>query len=90
LLGFLVTCLAVLLFKEYRTRIFSAIIGLIQGEILYAIVLKKFSIDFSIGSFIFLDGLALTCFFITIWSGFEYLQMIFQHKNFQQKKEKQL
>ncbi|MCB7071704.1 hypothetical protein LIZ76_17510 [Caldibacillus sp. 210928-DFI.2.22] len=90
LLGFLGACLAVLLFKEYKARIFSTIIGLIQGDILYAIILKKFSIDFPIGSFAFLDGLTLTCVFITIWSGFEYLQTTFEHKNFQQKKEKQL
>lgn len=90
LLSFLGACLAVLLFKEYKARIFSTIIGLIQGDILYAIILKKFSIDFPIGSFAFLDGLALTCVFITIWSGFEYLQTTFEHKNFQQKKEKQL
>ncbi|WP_346206369.1 hypothetical protein NSS89_11165 [Caldifermentibacillus hisashii] len=90
LLSFFGACLAVLLFKEYKARIFSTIIGLIQGDILYAIILKKFSIDFPIGSFAFLDGLALTCVFITIWSGFEYLQTTFEHKNFQQKKEKQL
>ncbi|CEE01886.1 putative membrane protein [Caldibacillus thermoamylovorans] len=90
LLSFLGACLAVLLFKEYKARVFSAIIGLIQGDILYAIILKNFSIDFPIGSFAFLDGLALTCVFITIWSGFEYLQTTFEHKNFQQKKEKQL
>ncbi|MED4853598.1 hypothetical protein P9386_17480 [Caldifermentibacillus hisashii] len=90
LLSFLGACLAVLLFKEYKARIFSAIIGLIQGDILYAIILKNFSIDFPIGSFTFLDGLALTCVSITIWSGFEYLQTTFEHKNFQQKKEKQL
>ncbi|WP_368985231.1 hypothetical protein NST54_11125 [Caldifermentibacillus hisashii] len=90
LLSFLGACLAVLLFKEYKARIFSTIIGLIQGDILYAIILKKFSIDFPIGSFAFLDGLTLTCVFITIWSGFEYLQTTFEHKNFQQKKEKQL
>ncbi|KIO65585.1 hypothetical protein B4065_0510 [Caldibacillus thermoamylovorans] len=90
LLSFLGACLAVLLFKEYKARIFSTIIGLIQGDILYAIILKKFSIDFPIGSFAFLDGLTLTCAFITIWSGFEYLQTTFEHKNFQQKKEKQL
>ncbi|MDL0419019.1 hypothetical protein QPM05_02670 [Caldibacillus thermoamylovorans] len=90
LLSFLGACLAVLLFKEYKARIFSTIIGLIQGDILYTIILKKFSIDFPIGSFAFLDGLTLTCVFITIWSGFEYLQTTFEHKNFQQKKEKQL
>lgn len=90
LLSFFGACLAVLLFKEYKARIFSTIIGLIQGDILYAIILKKFSIDFPIGSFAFLDGLTLTCVFITIWSGFEYLQTTFEHKNFQQKKEKQL
>ncbi|MEK6454582.1 YphA family membrane protein [Caldifermentibacillus hisashii] len=90
LLSFLGTCLAVLLFKEYKARIFSSIIGLIQGDILYAIILKKFPIDFPIGGFALLDGLALTCVFITTWSGFEYLQATFEHKNFQQKKEKQL
>jgi len=90
LLSFLVTCLTVLLFKEYKVRIFSTIIGLIQGDFLYAVILKKFSINFLIGRFAFLDGLALTCVFITIWSGFEYLQTTFEHKEFQQKKEKQL
>lgn len=90
LLSILVTFLSIFLFNNYRSRIASAIIGLIQGEFLYALILKKFSIHYLVASLSFMDILALTCMFISIWSIFENLQSVFEYKKFHEKKEKQL
>lgn len=90
LFGLFITLLSILLFTNFKTRLFAVIIGLIQGEILYGITLNHLSIHYQIGSLQFMDYLAFTCLLIAIWSGIEYLHILFQHKTYQQEKEKQL
>lgn len=90
LLGLFITLLTILLFTEFKTRLFAVIIGLIQGEILYGLTLMNLSIHYQVGSLRLMDYLACTCLLISIWSGIEYSHNLFEQKNYQQEKEKQL
>ena len=48
------------------------LIGMIQGEIFYALIIRKFSFLYPTATLAFLDVLALTLVLTLTWSGLEY------------------
>ncbi|WAA10547.1 hypothetical protein [Fervidibacillus albus] len=88
--GGLFALLSILLFSRLADRIFSTVIGFVQGECIYASLLQKWSITYEIGSLTFFDSLALTILFTTIWSGLEHLQRTFHQQQHMKGREKSL
>ena len=82
--------LGIILFDTYKERLSAAIIAIIQADFINSIVMKKLDFEFIIGSLSMLDSLAVTSLCISTWSGIEYLQYIFQEKNYPREKEKLL
>lgn len=78
--GGLFMVMASLLFKEYKYRILSTVIGLLQADIIYGYFLNQLNITYKIGSFEYMDQIAVVCLFISIWYGLEHIQYIFQRK----------
>lgn len=89
-MSFLVMILVIVLFDQYKERLRAVIISLFLTDIINAIVLKKFDIQYQIGSLYMLDTLAISVFFVSTWGLLEFLQTSFQQKNYQQEKEKQI
>lgn len=68
--------LTIMLVKEFRFRLVALLIGAIQGDILYAIIVSNVNIPYDIGSFKFLDVVSISGGFIFIWSS---LELLFNH-----------
>jgi hypothetical protein len=66
----------IMLVKEFRFRLVALLIGAIQGDILYAIIVSNVNIPYDIGSFKFLDVVSISGGFIFIWSS---LELLFNH-----------
>ncbi|MFT4413112.1 hypothetical protein ACLM5H_04545 [Fredinandcohnia humi] len=62
-----------MLVKDFRSRIIALLIGAIQGDFLYGIVVTNINFSYDIGSFVFLDVIAISFCFIFIWSSIEVL-----------------
>ncbi len=63
--------LAVLLQKTLKCRLLIIICGTMQGELLYAYILSKFELPYSIGALAYLDVCSLTVILLVIWSFLE-------------------
>ncbi|WP_409270485.1 hypothetical protein V1499_13850 [Neobacillus sp. SCS-31] len=71
---FLASVLALLvpiLYRQLKWRLLVAVIGMVQGEILYALVLQKNTLPFEAGGFAFLDTLSLVAAVTVSWSAIE-------------------
>ncbi|WP_316569779.1 hypothetical protein [Neobacillus sp. YIM B06451] len=71
---FLASVLALLvpiLYGPLKWRLLVAVIGMVQGEILYALVLQKNSLPFEAGGFAFLDTMSLVAAVTVSWSVIE-------------------
>lgn len=64
-------------------RAATLLTGAVQGEILFAVIMKSYTFDYPIGSFSFLDIAALSIGVLLIWSGIEkavaFIEKHFQH-----------
>lgn len=72
MLGIVIGYFAILLQKNLQGRLLIIIIGTIQGEMLYACILRRFYFPYLIGSFSFLDALSLMLLITISWSFIEY------------------
>ncbi|MFS0863541.1 hypothetical protein [Fredinandcohnia sp. 179-A 10B2 NHS] len=66
----------IMLVKEFQFRLVALLIGAIQGDILYAIIVSNVNIPYDIGSFKFLDVISISGGFIFVWSS---LELLFNH-----------
>lgn len=69
MLSLLLTYFSVLLQKQISWRIATVIIGCLYGDILFAIIIHRFSFPYEIGSMEFLDVCALTSTMVFGWEG---------------------
>lgn len=60
--------LCILLNSDKAQRFYTIVIGMIQGEFLYSIIVNKYSFPYPIGATAFLDALAVTLLVLYIWS----------------------
>ncbi|MDZ5471189.1 hypothetical protein SM124_05470 (plasmid) [Bacillus sp. 31A1R] len=79
LLGLIMAYFTILVERRFYMRLVTMVLSIAQGEILFAIVLRRFSFDYEIGSLSCLDVMAITAAFILAWSGFERLTALFEH-----------
>ncbi|KOP83259.1 hypothetical protein ACFFHH_08385 [Cytobacillus solani] len=70
-------------------RMYIVVLGAIQGEFLYALILSKYSFPYVIGSLTFLDVLSLSTILIVLWSGMESLASFYERHFNQLEREKQ-
>lgn len=76
--GLVLTYMTMMLQNTTYKRIISLLFGAVHGEFVYAFILKGYSISVPIGSFRFLDVLAVSLALILAWSGFEKLTRLFE------------
>ncbi|MBX9972843.1 hypothetical protein [Cytobacillus firmus] len=90
MLSVLLVYMAVLLQKNRMLRLPLVLLGGIQGEVLYALILKKFSFPYTIGSLAFLDIMAISVSISAVWIavqwGVKYIEANFKH--FEREKQK--
>jgi hypothetical protein len=73
MLAFIITYLSVLLQKRLIWRISTIIIGCIYGDILFAIIIFRFSFPYAIGSLSMLDVCSLASIMLFGWEGIKNL-----------------
>jgi hypothetical protein len=78
MIGVFIAYLAAILEKTLRGRFIIMISGTMQGEILFAYILKKYHFSFPIGSFEYLDVFSLTMVLLAGWSCIEAASVFFE------------
>ncbi|KAA9026140.1 YphA family membrane protein [Niallia endozanthoxylica] len=73
LLAILVACVVVLLHSDKKQRLLVVLLGMIQGEILYAFILTRYSFSYPIASLYALDPLALAAAVLIGWNTLEFV-----------------
>lgn len=89
MLSGLLTALSIILNSNKVFRFFILLVGTIQGDFLYALIIKKFSFPYTIGSFAFFDIVSLSAALLFIWNGIEILAEFYAKYYNQSEKEKQ-
>lgn len=74
----LIVYITLLLHKSYLDRIVAAALGMLQGQLLYAIILKRYQMDIPIGDLVYLDTLAISLFVLFCWNLLEHYSKIFE------------
>ncbi|WP_102345759.1 YphA family membrane protein [Bacillus sp. Marseille-P3661] len=70
--------LTLMLLKDSSHRMMVMIIGVCNGELLYTYILSRFSFPHEIGSFQFLDVMAIMTLLVMFWSILEKVTMIWE------------
>ncbi|RFB16988.1 hypothetical protein DZB84_11400 [Bacillus sp. HNG] len=73
MLGAALIYVTLMLLKDFRLRLAGVLIGSIQGDILYGIIVNNVNFSYEIGSFVFLDVISICFCFIFVWSSLEIL-----------------
>lgn len=89
MLSILITYLSVLLQQKLIWRITTALIGCIYGEILYAIILNRYSFPYIVGSMSFLDICSLITVILFGWHGLKQVIAYFEQQYQSSEREKQ-
>ena len=85
----LLAALSIILKTKKIFRFIILMLGAIQGDFLYALILRKYSFPYTIGSFSFLDVASLSFAFLFIWNGIELFGEFFSKYYNQSEKQKQ-
>jgi hypothetical protein len=89
LLSLAIVYVTLLLWKGISLRFFGMLIGVTQGEILYGYILQSFRFPYTIGSFAFLDAIAICSLLIGVWWVLEHLAVFYDSFTQKNAKEKQ-
>ncbi|WP_026584968.1 YphA family membrane protein [Bacillus sp. J33] len=89
MLAILLFYMAILLHKKRQLRLPLILLGSIQGEVLYALILRQFSFPYVIGSLAFFDIIALSAAIAAIWSAMQWIALYFETNFKQYEREKQ-
>jgi len=91
LLSILVTYVAVFLHSDKKQRILAMMLGMIQGEILYALILIKYSFIHPVAALASLDVVALASAILITWNSLELMTSYFsRHWNTVEKEKQKL
>ena len=77
MLSLLIAYVVIFLHSDKKQRILVMLIGLIQGEVFYAHIIRKYSFLYPSVTLPFLDVLALTLVIILAWNGLEIIAKYF-------------
>lgn len=89
MLSFILSYVTILLYKKPGIRVYTLLSGMIQGEILYSVILYKKYFEHEIGSLAFLDICAISLMFIVSWRIFEMIVYSLESYFESNRKEKQ-
>lgn len=78
MLSFVLAYLSISVQHGFWLRIMTLFLGAIHGEILYAVILKKFDFAYAIGSMMFLDVMAISLALIVTVSGLKKASAFFE------------
>lgn len=78
MLSFVMLYLILMLVKDPYHRLSVAMIGVVNGELLYSMILIKFFREIQIGNFAFLDAFAFIILFVITWNLFEKIAQSFE------------
>ncbi|MDP4161857.1 MAG: hypothetical protein Q8898_02030 [Bacillota bacterium] len=80
--------IAIILQNTFKGRLMLLISGTMQGEILYAFIVSKYSFSYMAGSFAYLDVCTLSSVLVIAWSVLENARTFFEsHFNFSAKEK---
>ncbi|GLB58006.1 YphA family membrane protein [Cytobacillus sp. NCCP-133] len=90
MLAFLLFYMAVILHKKRHLRFVIMMLGAIQGEVLYALILRQYSFPYVIGSLAFLDIMSLSAAISAVWGAIQWSASYFEtnFKQFEREKQK--
>lgn len=89
MLSILLTYLVVILHNGFYQRMVALLCGMVHGDVVYSLVILKYSLRYEIGTLSFLDVVAISTVFILILEGIKKVSAFFdQHFN-QLTREKQ-
>lgn len=88
MLALLILFLSIFLQGNKYYRIIIAMLGSLQGDFLYALILQKHTFPYIIGSLSFLDVTVLSVGLISIWNGIEFLSTFFDNHYNELEREK--
>lgn len=89
MLAVILLIMSLILHGNKRSRMFIIVLGSIQGEFLYALIISKYSFPYVIASLTFLDVLSLSSILLAIWNGIEWLASFYERHFNQLEREKQ-
>ncbi|RDU36334.1 hypothetical protein DRW41_12400 [Neobacillus piezotolerans] len=70
-IAIVISLLVPILYRPFKWRLLVIMVGIIQGELLYALVLAKNSMPFDAGGYAFMDTLSLVAAVAFIWNAIE-------------------
>ncbi len=89
MLSIIIVVLAISLQVNKLFRIYILLLGMVQGDFLYAIILKKYLFPYTVSSFSFLDVAALSTGLLVCWNSIEVIAQFFAKHYHQIEKQKQ-
>lgn len=89
MLALLITYLSVLLQEKFAWRISTVLIGCIYGDIIFAIIIQRFSFPYLIGSMSFLDVCSLASIMLFGWEGIKISISYLENLYYAEEREKQ-
>ncbi len=89
LFAIILTCITLLLVQNKRQRMFVMLMGSIQGEVFYSLLVAKYSFSYSAATLFSLDYYALTLTLIIGWNSLEMAVNYFDKQVQSIEKEKQ-
>lgn len=89
LLAILVTTITVLLQSDKKQRILVMLLGMIQGELFYSLILMKYSFLYPVATLYSLDAVASASAILMAWNGFELMAKYFEKYLHSTEKEKE-
>lgn len=91
MLAVILVYLALLLHSDLKQRLLTILSGVVHGEILCALILRRFTDMYTIGTFAFLDCIAITVAILLAVSGLRKVSVYFENhiKHLEREKQKQ-
>jgi hypothetical protein len=89
MMGILICYLSILLQKGLKGRLLMVASGTMQGEFLYAYILRKFDFPYSAGTLTYLDAFAIITILLVGWSCLENAGIYFENNFTLNQKSKQ-
>jgi hypothetical protein len=88
MVALILTYLVLILNKNMAERILIFLFGLCHGEVLYSVIMERYSFPYIIGNLAFFDVAALGLLFISLWNGFELVSASFNQSTRKTNKRK--
>ena len=79
MVGFILVYICLLLEGSKKLRFYPILLGTLQGELIFSIILNRFSFAYPIGSLSFFDTIGTALFLLSTWSFLGYATVFIEH-----------